>query len=72
MNHSVNRTAWGAKAQRTVSISNEAWELLTQAATEAGVNRSEVLEIVCRYVADQQLDLHAIRREVLSQDRSGG
>ena len=42
-------TPWGAsKVQRTISVTDEAWGLWTETAIAAGVNRSELFEIVSR------------------------
>jgi len=60
-----NRTIWGHKAQRTLSLSNDVWVLITTLAEESGMARSEVLEVVFRHLASQSLDLLSIRNDLL-------
>jgi hypothetical protein len=50
--------------QRTISITDEAWELWTQAAMKAGVNRSELFEVMARSVGG--LDVLHLRTGLLS------
>lgn len=38
------RTSWSGKRCRSLSLSDQGWELLTRFAQEAGCNRSEWLE----------------------------
>jgi hypothetical protein len=46
---SQSRTHWGApKRCRSLSLSDEAWDLLTQLAAVKGINRSEVFERLIR------------------------
>jgi hypothetical protein len=46
---STSRTHWGApKRCRSLSLSDEAWDLLTQIAVVKGINRSEVVERMVR------------------------
>lgn len=46
---SQSRTHWGApKRCRSLSLSDEAWDLLTQIAAVKGINRSEVFERLIR------------------------
>lgn len=46
---SQSRTHWGApKRCRSLSLSDEAWDLLTQMAAVKGINRSEVFERLIR------------------------
>lgn len=46
---SESRTHWGTpKRCRSLSLSDEAWELLTKLAHTGGINRSEVLERLLR------------------------
>lgn len=58
-------TPWGSsKVQRTISITDEAWELWTAAAMKAGVNRSELFEVMARSVGG--LDVLHLRTGLLS------
>lgn len=42
-------TPWGSsKIQRTLSVTPEAWELWTRSAASAGINRSELFEVLAR------------------------
>jgi hypothetical protein len=46
---SQSRTHWGAPQRcRSLSLSDEAWDLLTQLAAVKGINRSEVFERLIR------------------------
>lgn len=46
---SQSRTHWGTpKRCRSLSLSDEAWDLLTQLAAVKGLNRSEVFERLIR------------------------
>jgi len=65
MHTAAVRSPWGPKAQRTFSLSLEAWEQVTTMATESGVARTEVLEVLIRFARDQELPLGTIRAELL-------
>jgi hypothetical protein len=54
------------KRQRTLSLSDAAWDLCCQLAMDSRTNRSEVVEIMARWAADQELDLNAIRAQLLA------
>jgi hypothetical protein len=51
--------------QRTISVTDEAWELWTEAAESAGINRSEQFEVVARKLST--LDIEDMRSELLSE-----
>ena len=51
------------KVQRTLSVTDEAWALWTSAAEQAGINRSELLEVLARHATN--LDPTSIRNELL-------
>lgn len=55
-----------AKRQRTLSLSDGAWELCCQMAVESSSNRSEVIEILTRWAVAQGLDLPTIRAQLLA------
>ena len=55
-----------AKRQRTLSLSDGAWELCCQMAVESSSNRSEVVEILTRWAVAKGIDLVAIRAELLA------
>lgn len=54
-----------AKRQRTLSLSDAAWELASELAMGSGSNRSEVVEILLREATRKQLDLVTIRSELV-------
>jgi hypothetical protein len=61
----VAYTPWGSsKIQRTLSVTNEAWELWTAAAEEGATNRSEMFEVMARVLP--HLDTHQLKAAVLS------
>ncbi len=63
-----SHTPWGFKAQRTISVSEEAWGLWTEAAENAEVNRSELFEVLAREVA--RMDIKKLRTHLLSEVKS--
>ena len=64
----VAYTPWGSsKIQRTLSVTNEAWELWTSAAEEGSTNRSELFEVMARVLP--HLDSHQLKAAVLSGDK---
>lgn len=58
-------TPWGTKSQRTLSISEDCWSMVTFLATHYLFNRSEVIEIVIRLAYENNLDLAKIRASLL-------
>jgi len=54
------------KRQRTLSLSDAAWELCCQLAVDSHTNRSEVVEIMARWAAAQKIDLNTIRAQLLA------
>ena len=54
------------KRQRTLSLSEDAWNLISNIAMSKGLNRSEVVEIMVRYVEAKGVDLPAARAELLA------
>jgi len=63
-----SHTPWGFKAQRTISVSEEAWGLWTDAAENAGINRSELFEVMSREVS--RMDIGKLRSHLLSEVKS--
>ncbi|MGA1753274.1 MAG: hypothetical protein ACO395_07940 [Pontimonas sp.] len=60
-------TPWGSsKVQRTLSVTNEAWEQWTVSAEEAATNRSELFEVMARITP--HLDITSLKAAVLSGD----
>lgn len=58
-------TPWGSsKVQRTLSVTDDAWEAWTEAAMKAGLNRSELFEVMARSVGG--LDVLHLRTGLLS------
>jgi hypothetical protein len=55
------------KRQRTLSLSDDAWELTSDMAMASSGNRSEVVEIIVRWAVVQKLSLNAIRAELLAK-----
>lgn len=60
-----SHTPWGFKAQRTISVSEEAWGLWTNAAEKAGVNRSELFEVTARCL--EEMDITDMRSALLAE-----
>jgi hypothetical protein len=59
--------AWGStKIQRTLSVTEDCWRHLTDSCEQHGINRSEWLEVMSRYVNDLQIDVAAIRKALVS------
>lgn len=61
-----NGSPWGTKRCASLSCSDELWDKLTDLATAAGVSRSEVLEVLVRVAHAEELDVVALRDELLS------
>lgn len=55
------------KRQRTMSLSDDAWDLLTGLAENTGLNRSEIIEVGVRYLQEQQSPLKEIRSGLLAE-----
>jgi len=61
-----SHTPWGSsKIQRTISVTDEAWELWTESAEGAGINRSEQFEVLARKLSG--LDVGEMRSELLAE-----
>tara|TARA_R100001463_G_scaffold21255_3_gene51262 strand:- start:25 stop:255 length:231 start_codon:yes stop_codon:yes gene_type:complete len=54
------------KRQRTLSLTDEGWDTASELAIESNTNRSEVVEIVLRYIKEEKLDLIDIRKDILT------
>jgi len=54
-----------AKRQRTLSLSDEGWDVACKLAMESRGNRSEVIEILLRWAERKGVNLEAIRAELL-------
>lgn len=64
MGGKASHNPWGSsKVQRTLSVTVEAWERWTLLAEAAGINRSELFEVLSRSCTDT--DLAATRNELL-------
>jgi len=63
-----SHTPWGFKAQRTISVSEEAWGLWTDAAEKAGINRSELFEVTSRCLED--MDITDMRSALLAEQNT--
>ena len=60
----ASQNPWNSnKVQRTLSVTDEAWVLWTSAAEQAGINRSELFEVLARHATN--LDPTSIRNELL-------
>ena len=60
----ASQNPWNSnKVQRTLSVTDEAWALWTSAAEQAGINRSELFEVLARHATN--LDPTSIRNELL-------
>ena len=60
----ASHNAWNAnKIQRTLSVTDEAWGLWTSAAEQAGINRSELIEVLARTASS--LDITDLRNTLL-------
>jgi len=55
------------KRQRTLSRSDDAWELVSVLAEEEKLNRSEVIEILVRLARDTRIELTGVRTALLSK-----
>lgn len=59
-------THWNSsKRQRTLSMTDDAWNLLSEIAASHGWNRSEAIEVLIRHAHAGSLDLPAIRNDHL-------
>jgi len=64
------RTHWDSpKRQRTMSLSETAWEICGDYAEKIDANRSEVLEIVLRYTRNFDLQLDLIRGKLVEKEQ---
>lgn len=64
MGGKASQTSWQSnKVQRTLSVTNDAWDQWTEAAASLGANRSELFEVLARVA--HQLDLQELRSEAL-------
>jgi hypothetical protein len=55
------------KRQRTLSLSDDAWDLVSQLAEEEKLNRSEVIEILVRLARDTKIPLTGVRSGLLAK-----
>ena len=56
---------WGSvKTQRTMSMTFTGWEMLSKMSEEAGMNRSEALEVLIRCAVCDEVDLRQERTRV--------
>ena len=63
----VAYTPWGSsKVQRTLSVTNEAWDLWTDTAIAADTNRSELFEVWARLLP--RFNSTSLKAAVLSGD----
>ena len=70
MGGKASQTSWQSnKVQRTLSVTNDAWELWTAAAASLGANRSELFEVLARVA--HQLDLTELRSSALKSLQEG-
>ena len=54
------------KRQRTLSLSDDAWDLVSMLAEEEKLNRSEVIEILVRLARDSKIPLTGVRSGLLT------
>ena len=54
------------KRQRTLSLSDDAWDLVSMLAEEEKLNRSEVIEILVRLARDTKIPLTGVRSGLLT------
>jgi hypothetical protein len=60
----ASQNSWGSnKVQRTLSVTDEAWIHWTAAAEKAGINRSELFEVLSRYASE--IDVATVRNDLL-------
>jgi len=60
-------TPWGAsKVQRTLSVTNTAWDLWTEVAEQGSTNRSELFEVIARVTP--HLDITSLKAAALEGD----
>ena len=55
------------KRQRTLSLSDDAWELVSVLAEEEKLNRSEVIEILVLLARDTKIPLTGVRSGLLAK-----
>ena len=64
--HPAPRTHWESrKSQRTLSLTEEVWDLLGALAERNESNRSEVVEVVVRTCVNNKIDVAAERESLL-------
>ena len=62
-----SRNNWGSiKTQRTMSMTLDAWDIMSRMSDNYKMNRSEILEILIRH-ADQVVDLRKEREKLLKE-----
>ena len=62
----ASQNPWNSnQVQRTLSVTDEAWILWTEAAEKVGINRSEAFEVFARHASN--LDIASIRNELLNR-----
>lgn len=60
----ASQNPWNSnKVQRTLSVTDEAWIQWTAAAEKAGINRSELFEVLARYASE--IDVATVRNDLL-------
>ena len=60
------RTHWlSPKRQRTMSLSEDAWEICGRLAEETDANRSEILEVLLRHCENMEFNLTIIRAKLV-------
>jgi len=70
MGGKASQTSWQSnKIQRTLSVTNDAWDRWTAAAASLGANRSELFEVLSRVA--HQLDLQELRKDALDSLQEG-
>ena len=57
------------KRQRTLSLTDEAWDLVSSLAEQEKLNRSEVIEILVRLARDAKVPLTGIRTGLLNSPK---
>lgn len=61
------RNHWGStKTQRTMSMTFSGWEMLSEMAEQADMNRSEVLEILIRSARSDAINLREERNVLMA------
>ena len=62
----ANASRWGSKRCASLSCSDGLWEKLTSLAAANACSRSEVLEVLVRVAHSEELDILALRDELLA------